>query len=116
MTNISVFKPIQAEVKGGVNGEDILTLPDYVLLDDLDPTKNIAIRTPAKKIAFPLSFDDQKDIDILVKKYEKESNCSGLAAPQIGISKCVIIFAADDPVHKEMAPRFHANYAKDFMD
>ena len=98
MSNISVAEPTQTQ--------DNLELPDYVIWDDLDPTKSAVLRTPAKKIIFPLSADDQKDIDKLISKYDHEASCSGLAAPQIGIGKSIIIFAAEDPSIKKWRPDF----------
>lgn len=41
------------------------------------------------------TVDDKRDIKILEAKYDVEENCAGLAAPQIGIAKKIIIFAAE---------------------
>ena len=42
---------------------------------------------------------------LLIRKFEVEINCSGLAAPQIGISKRALIFAVEDnPIIKKWRP------------
>ncbi len=70
-------------------------LPEYVVADVNGFRPHILI-TPAKDLTFPLSSEDKNDIKTLEAKYDKESNIAGLAAPQIGIAKKIIIFAADD--------------------
>lgn len=47
-------------------------------------------------ITFPLSEEDRQDIQTLEQQFDYEDNCAGLAAPQIGISKQIIVFAAPD--------------------
>ncbi len=67
-------------------------LPDYVVIND-DTCKNKdVLRLKAKRFKFPLNKEDLYDIAVLNAKYEQEENCAGLAAPQIGISKAIIIF------------------------
>ncbi|HJD67170.1 MAG TPA: peptide deformylase [Rickettsia endosymbiont of Bembidion lapponicum] len=72
-----------------------ISLPEYVTLniDTLNNSENKTIRVKAKKLSFPLSLEDLRDISILEQKYNQEENCAGLAAPQIGISKQIIVFA-----------------------
>lgn len=72
-----------------------ISLPEYVTLniDTLNNSENKTIRVKAKKLSFPLSLEDLHDISILEQKYDQEENCAGLAAPQIGISKQIIVFA-----------------------
>ena len=61
----------------------------------------------AQKISFPLSEEDLKDVQTLEQQFDGENNCAGLAAPQIGIAKQVIVFAApDDPNMKKFRPDF----------
>lgn len=80
-------------------------LPSYVILDMSDMGKPTVLREPAKPVSFPLSEEDQKIIQILTEKFDQEDNCAGLAAPQIGMSKQVIIFAVeDDPALKKWRP------------
>ena len=78
--------------------------PEYVVINDdsIDKHKRSILTTPAKNISFPLSKEDKQVIKILEKKYDNEENCAGLAAPQIGFNKRVIIFGLsakllDDP-------------------
>lgn len=74
---------------------EIEALPDYVTIKELEEP-NPVLRTPAATLTFPLSPLDLQDIQILKTKFEAEENCTGLAAPQIGISKKIIIFAVND--------------------
>ena len=78
--------------------ENIIALPEYVVADPkLNITPSI-LRTVAEHISFPLSQDDLESLYILTQKFDYEQNCVGLAAPQIGISKRIIIFSVpDDP-------------------
>jgi len=75
--------------------EDNVSLPEYVTLNvqTLNSSQDKTIRIKAKELNFPLSEEDKESIRILEKKYDQEENCAGLAAPQIGISKNIIIFA-----------------------
>lgn len=73
-------------------------LPDYKVLDITKKRAPAVLKTPAKKLSFPLTPEDLNDIRILEAKYDGEKNCAGLAAPQIGIAKQIIVFAArEDP-------------------
>jgi peptide deformylase len=69
-------------------------LPEYVTVSSRKEYNSI-LKSPAKDLSFPLSVDDKRDIKILEAKYDVEENCAGLAAPQIGIAKKIIIFAAE---------------------
>lgn len=91
-------------LKASINPD---TLPDYVTADvsNLTASQNTSIRMKSKTINFPLSQEDKRDIDIVVRKFDNEKNMSGLAAPQIGITKRIIIFAVpDDPELKKWRP------------
>jgi peptide deformylase len=81
-------------------------LPDYVTFDPTtQSTPNPILKKIAKKFTFPLSSQDFEDIKLLEAKFHEEENISGLAAPQIGISKAAIIFAApDNPQIKKWRP------------
>lgn len=87
--------------------ENFTSLPEYVVFD---PTKDKDIpkiyRTIAKPLSFPLSAEDEKDMGLLTAKYDSEANCAGLAAPQIGISKAIIVFSVpdNDPELKKRRP------------
>ncbi len=83
----------------------LLPLPDYVAVNLETKEEPAVLRLPAKELFFPLALEDVKDIAILEAKYDEEGNCSGLAAPQIGIPKRIIIFAApEDPDIKKWRP------------
>lgn len=82
-------------------------LPNYVAIDFTTQDFPSVLRTPAKELTFPLSQEDQQDIQILEQKFDQEENCAGLAAPQIGISKRIIVFSApDNPQLKQWRPDF----------
>lgn len=82
-------------------------LPGYVTADvsNLTASQSTSIRVESKTINFPLSLEDKRDIDIVARKFDSEKNMAGLAAPQIGITKRIIIFAVpDDPELKKWRP------------
>lgn len=71
-------------------------LPSYVVINNPHETRADVLRNPAEPLSFPLSESDKKIIETLVTKFDQEENCAGLAAPQIGFGKQVIVFAVDD--------------------
>jgi peptide deformylase len=63
------------------------------------------LRTKCSTLEFPLSKEDLDHVRILESKYDAEENCSGLAAPQIGITKKILVFATpSDPAFKKFRP------------
>jgi peptide deformylase len=70
--------------------------PAYV---DIHLTKNktriARLRRACPEVTFPLSENDQWLLKILEDKYDNQKNCVGLAAPQIGIRRQMIVFAVD---------------------
>lgn len=89
-----------------LNGEGVKkmspTLPDYVVLKDMKSPGPQVLRQEAQEVQFPLSQQDQEIIRTLEAKFDQEENCAGLAAPQIGIGKKIIVFAvtADEELKK----------------
>lgn len=82
-------------------------LPEYTAVDLSTKQKPKVLTTTAAHLTFPLTPEDINDIHILEAKYDREENCAGLAAPQIGIAKQIIVFAApDDPGLKKWRPDF----------
>ena len=84
-------------------------LPAYVVINNDSQSEELrsVLRTPAQKILFPLSPEDQESLEILEAKYDAEKNCAGLAAPQIGIPKQMIVFEAlCSPEIKKWRPDF----------
>ncbi len=71
-------------------------LPDYLIINDSSLSNRDILRQVAKPLTFPLSQEDQTSVAILEAKFDGEESCVGLAAPQIGISKQIIIFAVAD--------------------
>ena len=81
--------------------------PSYIVVNDESQSKESreVLKRKSEKVAFPLSTEDEKRIQILEAKFDAEENCAGLAAPQIGIGKQIIIFAAPDmPELKKWRP------------
>jgi peptide deformylase len=76
-------------------------LPDYV--DDRNPNdpRRYMLNTPSATVDFPLSEEDKVDLAKLEAKFDQEENCAGLAAPQIGIHKRMIVFMINDPELKK---------------
>lgn len=82
-------------------------LPEYSAVNLQTHHKPKVLVTPAKILTFPLSDEDIKDVRILEAKFDAETNCAGLAAPQIGIPKQIIVFSASDDVNlKKWRPDF----------
>lgn len=109
----STYTPLAAEIKGKnqyersdntIKGQDTSmkksaqNLPDYVHIDVEACALKHVLRDPAETVLFPLSEGDQKIVDILREKFLKEENCAGLAAPQIGFSKRIIVYAIPEDI------------------
>jgi peptide deformylase len=88
-------------------------LPSYIVLNDPHDDRVDVLIKPAEPLAFPLSEEDREIVQILTDKFDQEDNCAGLAAPQIGFSKQVIIFeVSDDPQLKKWRPDLVQTMAK----
>lgn len=73
-------------------------LPDYVHIDvETCPLKQV-LRDPSAEVSFPLSVEDQEIVNVLREKFLNEENCAGLAAPQIGFSKRIIVYAIPEEI------------------
>jgi peptide deformylase len=72
------------------------SLPDYSVVDLSTNQKPTVLTTPAQRLSFPLTPEDISDVTVLEEKFDGEKNCAGLAAPQIGIPKQIIVFAAPE--------------------
>lgn len=73
-------------------------LPDYVHIDVETCTLKQVLREPSEEVSFPLSAEDQGIVDVLREKFLNEENCAGLAAPQIGFSKRIIVYAIPEEI------------------
>lgn len=71
-------------------------LPSYVVINDPTSVNTDVLRTPAEKVAFPLTAQIRDIIDQLEEKYDQEDNCAGLAAPQIGYGHRIIVLAVEE--------------------
>lgn len=80
-------------------------LPDYVILNDPQEKRVAVLSNPAEPLKFPFSDEDKESVRILVAKYDQAEKCAGLAAPQIGIGKQIIVFEVpDDEDFKKFRP------------
>jgi peptide deformylase len=80
-------------------------LPDYVVLNDPSQKDTAVLRKPAKALNFPLSEEDIEDVRLVEAKFDGAEKMAGLAAPQIGIGKQIIVFhVPDDPIFKKWRP------------
>lgn len=87
----------------------IIEDPSYVVINDETQPKERRqiLREPSQEISFPLNNEDRQILETLEKKFDAEKNCAGLASPQIGYSKRMIIFSApDDPLIKKWRKDF----------
>ena len=75
-----------------------MDLPGYIAINDRKLKSEVKkiLRMEAKTLAFPLSKEDIVSVSIVEAKFDQEENMAGLAAPQIGISKKIIVFEAPD--------------------
>ena len=71
-------------------------LPQYVVINDPSCKKKEVLRKPAEEVTFPLDKTTQEIIRQLEVKFDREENCAGLAAPQIGYGKRIIILAVEE--------------------
>jgi peptide deformylase len=85
-------------------------LPDYVVVNDLiiPELKRVYLRVPGQEVKLPLSSEDRMILSILEAKHdEAKGNVTGLAAPQIGYNKRMVVFAVqDDPQIKKIRNDF----------
>ncbi len=71
-------------------------LPDYVVINDPLAENTDVLRIPTELVQFPLDEATRTVIRHLEAKFDQTENCGGLAAPQIGYSKRIIILAVED--------------------
>jgi peptide deformylase len=82
-------------------------LPPYEVIDLAHPKEHPILRVPAVELKFPLSTEDKRDVGIVEKRFDTEENMAGVAAPQIGIAKQIIVFSApENPTLKKWRADF----------
>lgn len=91
-----LFGGIMTMVLSSCTHNENKPLPEYSVVNLETKQKPKVLITPAKILTFPLTQDDINDVNILEAKFDAEQNCAGLAAPQIGIAKQIIVFAAPE--------------------
>lgn len=82
-------------------------LPPYVVINSETQPESLkqVLRQKAEPFTFPLTDEDKELLKTLEAKYDAEENCTGLAAPQIGIGRQAIVFAVpDEPWLKKWRP------------
>ncbi|MBN9413501.1 MAG: peptide deformylase [Candidatus Paracaedimonas acanthamoebae] len=73
-------------------------LLSYIAINDENcPQRDILIK-PSEEVKFPLSVEDQKIVELLTYQFHHEENCAGLAAPQIGFSRRMVIFSVPEEI------------------
>lgn len=72
------------------------SLPSYVVINDPACKKTDVLKTPTEVIVFPLDDETWEVIRSLEAKFDQEDNCAGLAAPQIGYHKRIIVLALEE--------------------
>jgi peptide deformylase len=82
-----------------------MRLPDYVVFDVQNPSP-LTVTSPSAALTFPLSPEDLIDVATVEAKFDSEENMAGLAAPQIGIPKQIIVFRAEDLTLRKWRPDF----------
>ncbi|MBP6950826.1 MAG: peptide deformylase [Alphaproteobacteria bacterium] len=81
--------------------------PAYAVINNPTSAKRDILRKITEDIMFPLDEETRLVIQHLEAKFDQEENCGGLAAPQIGYSKRVIILSAEeDEEIKKFRPDF----------
>lgn len=71
-------------------------LPDYVVINDPSCSNKEVLREPAQEVMFPLDAETKEIVRVLEAKFDQEENCAGLAAPQIGYNKRILVLAAEE--------------------
>jgi peptide deformylase len=81
--------------------------PPYEVINLKHPHEHRVLRKLAKELTFPLSDEDKRDVELVEQRFDSETNMAGVAAPQIGIAKQIIVFSApDDPLLKKWRQDF----------
>lgn len=66
----------------------------YRMASEPESTPAPMLRATVAPYLFPLSEEDKQELEELSASYDRETRCAGLAAPQLGVSKRAIVFAA----------------------
>lgn len=70
-----------------------------------DPKETEFLRKEARSLTFPLTDEDKQAIQMLEEQFAFEGNCAGISAPQLGVSKKIMIFSTpNDPAMKKFRP------------
>jgi peptide deformylase len=64
----------------------------FVGIDDENCTNSQVLRTPARKVSFPISAENRRIADEMMARMIGTDNCAGLAAPQLGYDVRIIVY------------------------
>jgi peptide deformylase len=79
-----------------------MKLPDFVVINNPACSNKEVLRQTAEAVSFPLSSEDRDCIAMLQEKFSLEATGVGLAAPQLGFSKRIILLEVNaDPGVKQ---------------
>ncbi len=97
---------ILLEEQGTNMGPEEKKMLPYVVVND-ENCQNLDILTsPAEAVKFPLTDEDREIAEQLIYQFRHEENCAGLAAPQIGFSKRIIIFSVPEDTKEHRVDAF----------
>ncbi|MBI2706999.1 MAG: peptide deformylase [Proteobacteria bacterium] len=71
-------------------------LPVYVVINDPACPNKEVLTTPAEEVTFPLDAKTREMMRLLEAKFDQEDNCAGLAAPQVGYNKRILVLEAEE--------------------
>lgn len=93
---------------------------EYVQINhqSVDPERDESYRknmlcTEAETVTFPLSEEVKRDLALIEAQFDHEDNMAGLAAPQVGIKRKIIVLSAPEdeelkrwrPDHEQILPK-----------
>lgn len=78
----------------------------YVIINNENCQNRDILTRPAEEVTFPLTKEDREIIEQLIYQFRHEENCAGLAAPQIGFSKRIIIFSVPEDTKEHRIDAF----------
>ncbi|OJX12249.1 MAG: hypothetical protein BGO77_03620 [Caedibacter sp. 37-49] len=78
----------------------------YVIINNENCQNRDILIKAAEEVTFPLTKEDREITEQLIYQFRHEENCAGLAAPQIGFSKRIIIFSVPEETKEHRVDAF----------
>lgn len=75
-----------------------MKIQPYVVINKPECANRYILQEEAQDVKIPLSKEDRNIVEQLTFQFSHEKNCAGLAAPQIGFHKKIIIFSVPETV------------------